>query len=164
MRFKRYFTLLCIIVMSVMIFGGCSENNEEDNKPTGTLPEITDTEGKPEDTTNDDITETVTEPVTEPVTSNDETAKECIYTIKITDEDGIPVEGAMIQFCSDTMCMTGKTDPNGTVCFTDEPGNYEVHVLKAPAGYLKDDTVYETGNTSDTITIVLNRDIEQKIG
>ena len=58
------------------------------------------------------------------------------YLILVRDaEDGTPVAGVMVQFCSDTMCMVGLADENGYAFFEADPGNYTAHVLKAPEGY-----------------------------
>ena len=53
----------------------------------------------------------------------------------VTDEEGSPVAGAAVQFCSDTTCMMGKTNAQGTASFAAEEGPYTVHVMKAPEGY-----------------------------
>ena len=54
-----------------------------------------------------------------------------------------PLAGVRVQFCSDTMCMMGVTDNTGAAVFNMDPGNYEAHILKQPAGYQKNS---ETAN------------------
>ena len=44
--------------------------------------------------------------------------------------DGTPVAGAVVQFCSESLCMTGNTDENGEAHFDQEAGVYTVHVLR----------------------------------
>ena len=51
-----------------------------------------------------------------------------------TDE---PLADVKVQFCSDTQCMMGKTDNTGATVFNVDPGNYQAHILKPPAGYQK---------------------------
>lgn len=58
------------------------------------------------------------------------------YVIYVLDEEsGDPIEDAVVQFCSDTLCQTGKSDAAGKAVFESDPGNYTAHVLKAPEGY-----------------------------
>lgn len=58
------------------------------------------------------------------------------YTIRVKDaDDSAPLSGAMVQFCSDTQCLTGNTGTDGTVSFEAAPGDYTVHILKTPEGY-----------------------------
>lgn len=64
------------------------------------------------------------------------------YRVTVTDEDGAPVAGVMVQFCSDTACMTAVTDENGAAFFAQGAGAYTVHILKAPEGFAPDDTEY----------------------
>lgn len=71
------------------------------------------------------------------------------------DEDGNPVQGATIQFCSDIQCMMGKTDADGVAEFDEAPGSYIVHLLKVPEGYAKDTTEYEAPAVPGDLTIVV---------
>ena len=58
------------------------------------------------------------------------------YVIYVLDEEsGDPIEGVIVQFCSDTECRTGTSDAAGKAVFEADPGNYTAHVLKAPEGY-----------------------------
>ena len=88
------------------------------------------------------------------------------YTVLVTNENGEPVSGVTVQFCSDTECMMGKTDGNGEASFAKGPGSYTVHILKPAEGYLKDNTEYTAPDTPGLITIVLkaeNSQIEETI-
>lgn len=63
-------------------------------------------------------------------------AAENEYIILVQDaNDAAPLSGAMVQFCSDTLCTVGLTDTTGTASFEAAPGSYTAHVLKAPEGY-----------------------------
>ena len=58
------------------------------------------------------------------------------YVIYVLDEEsGDPIEGVIVQFCSDTECRTGTSDAAGKAVFESAPGNYTTHVLKTPEGY-----------------------------
>ena len=58
------------------------------------------------------------------------------YIILVQDaEDASPISGAVVQFCSSTQCMVGRTDTTGAASFESDPGSYTAHVLKVPEGY-----------------------------
>ena len=48
-----------------------------------------------------------------------------------------PLTGVKVQFCSDIQCMMAVTDNTGAAVFNVDPGNYQAHILKPPAGYQK---------------------------
>lgn len=78
------------------------------------------------------------------------------YQIQVIDEAGSPVEGVMVQFCSDEQCLVGKTDASGIAAFDEPAGTYTVHLLKVPAGYAKDSTEYEAPETPDTVVLTVH--------
>ena len=83
--------------------------------------------------------------------------QDVLYNVYVTDENG-PVEGVMIQFCSSTSCTMEKTDAEGLVSFSMPVGEiYEIHVLKVPEGYEKDDTVYHTEDEKSDVQIQLKK-------
>ena len=59
------------------------------------------------------------------------------YTVKVQDEGGNPVVGAMIQICQGELCMMpAATDAAGAAVFTvAEEAAYEAKFLSMPAGY-----------------------------
>ena len=77
------------------------------------------------------------------------------YSVKVEDESGAPVSGVTIQFCTDSLCMTGKTDAEGIASFEQAPGSYTVHVLRVPDGYAEDPAEYLTPEKPGTVNIVL---------
>ena len=79
------------------------------------------------------------------------------YQVVCVDEEGNPVENAMVQFCSETACMIGKTDANGMASFEVDPGVYTVHLLRPPAGFAKDTNEYVTEDKFSVVTIILKR-------
>lgn len=40
------------------------------------------------------------------------------YRVLVTDGSGAGVQGVVVRFCSDTMCLMGKTDTYGDVAIT----------------------------------------------
>ena len=83
--------------------------------------------------------------------------QDIVYNVYVTDENG-PVAGVTIQFCSSTSCQMGKTDAEGVTGFTMPAGEiYDIHVLKAPEGYEKDNTVYHTENGKSDVQIQLKK-------
>ena len=79
------------------------------------------------------------------------------YNVYVTDENG-PVAGVTIQFCSSTSCKMGKTDAEGRVSFSMPAGEiYDIHVLRIPEGYEKDDAVYHTEDEKSDVQIQLKK-------
>ena len=63
------------------------------------------------------------------------TVDEASYTIKCLDNNGVPVKGVMLQVCDESTCQVVVTDEDGICQMTTAPYAWEVHILKAPAGY-----------------------------
>ena len=78
-----------------------------------------------------------------------------MYRIYVADESGKPVEGATVQFCSDSSCLLGKTDAQGLASFAEPEGNYTVHILKVPAEFEKNTTEYTMPGTYSDLSVVL---------
>ena len=57
------------------------------------------------------------------------------YILHIVDQDGAPVPGVMINFCTDVTCTMAISDDNGTVSFGGAPDVYHVQLLRTPKGY-----------------------------
>ena len=79
-----------------------------------------------------------------------------VYTIKVVDEGGNPIAGAMVQMCKDS-CIPGMTDAEGVASFTMAEDDYKVSFLTMPAGFeLVDETTefyFESGSTEMTLTL-----------
>ena len=84
------------------------------------------------------------------------------YIVLVTDENGAPVPGVKVQFCSDAECMLGETGAAGTAQFDQAAGAYTVHIQKSPEGYAADSTEYKVPSTPGTTTIVLRTDASKK--
>lgn len=80
------------------------------------------------------------------------------YRVIVSDPNGDPVKGAVIQFCDDDVCSFQRTDAEGVAAFTVEAQKvYEVHVLKVPEGYVGADDIYHTPETFSDVGIVLEK-------
>ncbi len=84
------------------------------------------------------------------------------YIVLVTDENGTPVPGVKVQFCSDAECMLGETGAAGTAQFDQAAGAYTVHIQESPEGYAADSTEYKAPSTPGTTTIVLRTDASKK--
>ena len=80
------------------------------------------------------------------------------YLVLVTDEEGRPVPGATVQFCSDTACMTEETDKSGVAGFACGAGSYTVHILGVPEGYAPDQTEYAAPSAPGTVSVVLRKE------
>lgn len=78
------------------------------------------------------------------------------YTVKVVDEEGNPIAGAMVQLCKDA-CVPGQTDEQGVAKFNLPEDTYKVSFLMLPAGYdYVDETqefYFEDGSMELTITL-----------
>ena len=57
------------------------------------------------------------------------------YILHFIDQNGSPVTGVYVNFCTDTTCTMQQSDENGTVCFGGAPDVYHVQLLQAPEGF-----------------------------
>ena len=76
------------------------------------------------------------------------------YRVIVQDQDGNPVQGVTVQFCSEAECVLGKTDADGAASFD---MGHEIHLLKVPEGFEKDGTTYSAPETYGDIVLVLNK-------
>lgn len=94
----------------------------------------------------------------QPEAPNTQTANDAgKYRVIVADEEGNLVEGAMVQFCSDTTCTLGKTDGKGVAEFEAEEGQYTIHILKVPEGYEKTNEEFRTEDVYSDVYVVLKR-------
>ena len=118
---KKFISILLAAVLSASLLAGCgggSGNSEQ--KPA--------TEAKEDAAQAQDASAQDTDANTNPAAG--------FYQIYVIDAATLdPIEGARVQFCSDSACMMGITDSSGLTTFESDPGTYTVHLLKAPKGY-----------------------------
>ena len=78
------------------------------------------------------------------------------FEVTVTDTDGNPVKGVMVQLCKDT-CIPTMTDDNGIATFNAEiTDGYKVSIMSCPEGYeyTGDAEIYlEDGDTSYSFEI-----------
>ena len=57
------------------------------------------------------------------------------YILHVRDQNGVPVPGVYVSFCTDTACTMAISDDSGTITFDGTPDSYHVQLLKVPEGY-----------------------------
>ena len=57
------------------------------------------------------------------------------YILHTADQNGEPVPGVYVNFCTDSSCIMRQSDEQGTVTFDGTPDRYHVQILKVPDGY-----------------------------
>ena len=72
-----------------------------------------------------------------------------------------PLARVKVQFCSDSQCMMALTDNTGAAVFNVDPGNYEAHILKPPAGYQKSSETAKLTATDKVAVLVLLKEGEE---
>ena len=80
------------------------------------------------------------------------------YRVIVADDTSAPVEGAMVQFCTDDTCKMALTDANGVASFDDPPGVYDIHVRKLPPGYKQNNKEYRTEPVYSDMVIMVERE------
>lgn len=76
------------------------------------------------------------------------------YTVKVVDEGGNPVAGAMVQLCLEA-CIPGKTNEEGVATYSLAEADYKVSFISMPAGYTAEQTEYYFAAGSYELTITL---------
>jgi hypothetical protein len=59
----------------------------------------------------------------------------CRHVFEVFDENYMPIEGVVINFCTDSACTPVTTDADGLAVFTGMRYRYHVQVIKIPEGY-----------------------------
>ena len=67
-------------------------------------------------------------------------SEEATYTARFSDQNGDPVPGCVINFCTDDSCQPVFSDESGVATFTGAPYPYHLQVIKVPEGYSFDTT------------------------
>ena len=136
---KRIFATILMLCM-VFTLTACGGNGNGDTEKN--------TEGSQNESTVDKNTEDAKD------TQVDD--GKIVYKVTLVDEEGNPVEGALVQMCLNS-CVPARTADNGVAEFNlvEEEG-YKVEITMLPAGYekLSEEPVYlENGQTELTITV-----------
>lgn len=141
MNMKRFLTALLVLVLALCLCA-CGQTQEPVDDTPSTEPAPVQTQ------------EPTDEPTDAPVQNTNP-----VYTVKIVDEGGNPVVGAMVQMCQGETCMPGPlSDATGTVTFQIPEADYKVSFLgSVPAGYdyTTEETEFHFEDGSYELTIVL---------
>ena len=144
---KKFISILLAAVLSASLLAGCgggSGNSGQqpaaDAKEEAAQPEENEAAEPAADAAQEDAAQSQDAAQAQETTAQDTDANAGpaagFYQIHVIDAATLdPIEGARVQFCSDTACMMGITDSSGLASFESDPGNYTVHLLKAPKGY-----------------------------
>ena len=57
------------------------------------------------------------------------------YEVTILDQNGAPVPGCAVNFCTEESCVPMVSDETGRVCYYADPYAYRVQLLSVPEGY-----------------------------
>jgi len=79
------------------------------------------------------------------------------YVITFVDQNGAPVPGCIVNFCTDEACVPTVADETGTAVFQGAPYAYHLQVIRVPAGYEFDTTQEFTADEAGgemTFTVV----------
>ena len=127
---KQLVCVLTVVTAAVML-SGCNKTNNNTNGQNDTTVKVTET------------TETQQ-------TEGGE------YSVLVVDENDNPLSGAIVQFCTDSMCNLGETKDDGIAVFAaDKPGAYTVHIQGVPDGFAEDETEYVTEESYGQLKITL---------
>ena len=85
----------------------------------------------------------------------EEAGKKAVYTVKVTDQNGSPVPGVKLSFCSDNTCNTAITDENGGALFAGEAFPWHLQILSVPEGYVtsEEERIMKTESEEVTLTV-----------
>lgn len=113
------------------------------------------TEGDPADTETDTGTAESTADETNGETEADDGKAE--YTVTVTDADGNPLAGVMVQLCLES-CVPGVTDENGVATYNLPEADYKAAIISLPEGYTyaTDETEFYF-NGAYSLAIVLDK-------
>ena len=138
---KKLFAALLLVCMVFMLCA-CG-GNETPTEPQETEPQVT-------------TAPVTTEP--QPTDPEPPVPQGVTYTIKVVDEGGNPVAGAMVQLCAE-VCIPRVTDAEGTAVYENqaERDDYKASVTSYPTGYEalgeQTDFYFEAGSYEVTITV-----------
>lgn len=131
MKIKSVFALLLALCM-VFALCACGGNSDETNGTTG----ATKAPGKE---------------TTAPTVDDGKVT----YTVKVVDEQGKGVVGAMVQLCLET-CLPAMTNLQGVATYRVDEADYKVSFVQMPAGYTAEETEYHFAEGAYELTITLN--------
>lgn len=133
--------VLALVLMFCMLFSLCACGGNGDEKTTEAPQETTKAE--------------VTTEAEEQTTVDD---GKVAYQVKVVDEEGNPIAGALVQMCKDT-CFPSSTNESGVAEFSLPEDEYKVSFLSLPAGYAysSDAQEFYFDGDSTELTITLKK-------
>lgn len=144
---KKYVALLLAAILSASLLAACGGSGSQSQQQADEA-QAAQTDKAEEDGPAEDAAQAKT----------DTAADAGAYLVYVRDAETMaPVMGATVQFCSDTLCQTGKTDENGLAAFDADPGTYTVHFMKAPEGYANSTEEFTLDKDTREATILLNK-------
>lgn len=78
------------------------------------------------------------------------------YMVLVMDQENAPVPGVLVEFCTDTQCVTAETDATGMAELESEPAACTVHILKVPEGFAPYELELSIGPQADLLTVNLS--------
>ena len=142
---KKLFALLLVLCM-VFSLSACGGNadTKDDDKDNNVVNNDVDTDEDADDTSKDE-------------TDEDEGVQtQAGFTVKIVDEGGNPVQGAMVQVCKDT-CLPAISNAEGIATFSLQiEDGHKLQVSSCPEGYEYDgeaDIYLEPGQKEYTLVL-----------
>ena len=83
--------------------------------------------------------------------AEDGNGAEAAYTVHVVDQNGDPVPGVSVTFCTDDRCELAEGGDDGTITYAGEPFAYHIQVVDWPEGYDFDDSqeIYTEAATSE---------------
>ena len=126
---KNILALVLALVMVLCLCACAGDADEQGNGTTNTTANTTETTEKVDD-------------------------GKVTYTVKVVDEGGNPVVGAMVQLCLEA-CVPGKTNDQGIATYDLAEADYKVSFISIPAGYTAEQTEYHFAAGAYELTITL---------
>ena len=84
---------------------------------------------------------------------------EVIYSVTFVDQNGDPVPGCYVNFCTDETCQPVQSDESGVASLTSAPYPYHLQVLKVPEGYSFDvSQEYTADANGENLILVVTKD------
>lgn len=87
--------------------------------------------------------------------TEDSTLPDGMYRVLVTDAQGQPLPGVMVQICDESICQVLTTDDQGMVQYEGGSSAYEAHILFAPEGYAAPAEVLILSEDSRQATFIL---------
>ena len=99
-------------------------------------------------------TAATTAPTVAETTAPTEDDGKVTYTVKVVDEAGAPISGAMVQLCLEA-CVPAITNAEGVATYNLAEADYKVSFVQMPAGYTAEKTEYYFESCTYDMTITL---------